>query len=188
MPTESIYTLAMVIVRFLGSQRPEGTAYVIGESGLTTVLHEVGYTLTDTRYVVAGETASYSSERIARAIRLLAAGARFIATNFDVTGSSEAGLIPATGKASVLISIASGVRLSFVSKPNPQMMSTALDAIDAHSEGSARIGDNTETDVVMGIGGLETIPLLSGVTRREDVERYSHGPSRIVGSVAEIAA
>ena len=190
-PTESIYTSAMATARFLDSQHPEGTAYVIGESGLTTALHEVGYTLTDTdpRYVVVGETMSYSFQSIARATRLVAAGARFIATNPDVAGPSEAGLIPATGAVSALISSASGVRPYFVGKPNPLMMRTALNAIDAHSEDSVMIGDNMDTDVIMGIeSGLETILVLSGVTRREDVERYSYRPSRIVGSVAEIIA
>ena len=189
-PAESIYTSAMATASFLDSQHPEGTAYVIGESGLTTALHEVGYTLTDTdpRYVVVGETTSYSFESLARAARLVAAGARFIATNPDVAGPSEAGLIPATGAVSALISSASGVRPYFVGKPNPLMMRTALNAIDAHSEDSVMVGDNMETDVIMGIeSGLETILVLSGVTRREDVERYSYGPSRIVGSVAEIA-
>ena len=188
-PAESIYTSAMATARFLDSQHPEGTAYVIGESGLTTALHEVGYTLTDTdpRYVVVGETTSYSFQSLARAARLVAAGARFIATNPDVAGPSEAGLIPATGAVSALISTASGVRPYFVGKPNPLMMRTALNAIDAHSEDSVMVGDNMETDVIMGIeSGLETILVLSGVTRREDVERYSYGPTRIVGSVAEI--
>ncbi len=188
-PAESIYTSAMATARFLDSQHPEGTAYVIGESGLTTALHEVGYTLTDTdpRYVVVGETTSYSFQSLARAARLVAAGARFIATNPDVAGPSEAGLIPATGAVSALISTASGVRPYFVGKPNPLMMRTALNAIDAHSEDSVMVGDNMETDVIMGIeSGLETILVLSGVTRREDVERYSYGPTQIVGSVAEI--
>ena len=190
MPTESIYTSALATARFLDSQHPEGTAYVIGESGLTTALHEVGYTLTDTdpRYVVVGETVSYSFERIARATRLVAAGARFIATNPDVAGPSEAGLIPATGAVSALISSASGVKPYFVGKPNPLMMRTALNAIDAHSEDSVMIGDNMDTDVIMGLeSGLETILVLSGVTRREDVARYSYGPSRIVDSVAELS-
>ena len=189
-PTGAIYTSAMATARFLDSQHPEGTAYVIGESGLTTALHEVGYTLTDTdpRYVVVGETVSYSFGRIARATRLVAAGARFIATNPDVAGPSEAGLIPATGAVSALISSASGVKPYFVGKPNPLMMRTALNAIDAHSEDSVMIGDNMDTDVIMGLeSGLETILVLSGVTRREDVARYSYGPSRIVDSVAEIS-
>ncbi|MDX6380667.1 MAG: 5-nucleotidase [Rubrobacteraceae bacterium] len=189
-PTESIYTSALATAQFLDSQNSEGTAFVIGESGLTTALHEVGYTFTDTdpNYVVVGETSSYSFERIARAIRLIAAGARFVVTNPDVAGPSESGLIPATGAVAALMSSASGVRPYFVGKPNPLMMRSALNAIDAHSEDSVMIGDNMDTDVIMGIeSGLETVLVLSGVTRLEDVERYSYGPSRIVESVAEIA-
>jgi NagD protein len=179
----------MATARFLHSQHPEGTAYVIGESGLTTALHEQGYTLTeaDPRYVVVGETTSYSFESIARAIRLVAAGARFISTNPDVAAPSEAGTIPATGALAALISSASGVKPYVVGKPNPLMMRTALNAIDAHSEESVMIGDNMDTDVIMGLeSGLETILVLSGVTRREDVQRYSYAPTRVLDSVADI--
>ena len=188
-PAESIYTSAMATARFLHSQHPEGTAYVIGESGLTTALHEHGYTLTeaDPRYVVVGETTSYSFESIARAIRLVAAGARFISTNPDVAAPSEAGTIPATGALAALISSASGVKPYVVGKPNPLMMRTALNAIEAHSEESVMIGDNMDTDVIMGLeSGLETILVLSGVTRREDVQRYSYAPTRVLDSVADI--
>lgn len=188
-PADSIYTSAMATAQFLDSQHPDGTAFVIGESGLTTALHEVGYMLTDTdpMYVVVGETSSYSFERIARAVRLVLGGARFVATNPDVAGPSEAGVIPATGAVAALISSASGVRPYFVGKPNPLMMRTALNAIDAHSEDSAMIGDNMDTDVIMGIeSGLETILVLTGVTGRTDMQRYSYGPSRVLDSVDEI--
>jgi NagD protein len=188
-PAESIYTSAMATARFLHSQHPGGTAYAIGESGLTTALHQQGYTLTkaDLRYVVLGETRSYSFESIARAIRLVAAGARFVSTNPDVAGPSEVGTIPATGALAALISNASGVKPYFVGKPNPLMMRTALNSIDAHSEDSVMIGDNMDTDVIMGLeSGLETILVLSGVTRREDVQRYSYAPTRILDSVADI--
>ena len=188
-PVESIYTSAMATAQFLDSQNPDGTAFVIGESGLTTALHQVGYTFTDTdpTYVVVGETTAYSFESISRAIRLIVAGARFVVTNPDVAGPSETGLIPAAGAVASLISSASGVRPYFVGKPNPLMMRSALNAIDAHSEDSVMIGDNMDTDMIMGIeSGMETILVLSGVTSEEDVTRYSYGPSRIMESVAEI--
>src|SRR3712207_9136790 len=84
----SIWTSALATADFLSTQLPNGSAYVIGEAGLTTALYEAGYTLTDTEpdYVVLGETRTYSFEAITRAIRLVGAGARFIATNPDVTG------------------------------------------------------------------------------------------------------
>nr|WP_051590083.1 HAD-IIA family hydrolase [Rubrobacter radiotolerans] len=188
-PAEAIYTSAMATARFLHSQAPEGTAFVIGESGLTTALHEVGYTLTDTNpdYVVLGETRFFSFERITHATRLVADGVSFVATNPDVAGPTDFGIEPATGAFASLISTASGVRPYFVGKPNPLMMRTALNAIDAHSEESVMIGDNMDTDVIMGLeSGLETILVLSGVTSRADVERYSYGPSRILDSVADI--
>jgi NagD protein len=188
-PEESIWTSALATARFLEDQRPGGSAFVIGESGLTTALHEAGYTLTDRDpdYVVLGETRTYSFERVTRAIRLIVGGARFIATNPDPTGPSPDGPLPATGSIAALISRATGVDPYFVGKPNPLMMRSALNAIDAHSETTTMIGDRMDTDIVAGIeAGLETVLVLTGVTTREDAERFSYRPSRVVDSVADL--
>jgi NagD protein len=189
-PEESIWTSALATAGFLAEQRPGGSAFVIGESGLTTALHDAGYTMTerDPDYVVLGETRTYSFERITSAIRLVLEGARFIATNPDPTGPSTAGPLPATGSVAALISRATGVDPYFVGKPNPLMMRSALNAIDAHSETTAMIGDRMDTDIVAGLeAGLETILVLSGVTADTETERFPFRPSRILESVAELA-
>lgn len=188
-PAGSIFTSALATARFLEAQRPGGSAYVIGEAGLTTALHEIGYALTEHEpdYVVLGETVSYSFESITTAIRLVAAGARFIATNPDVIGPAEAGRVPACGAVAAMIAAATGVKAYFVGKPNPQMMRWALRHFNAHSESSVMIGDRMDTDIVAGIeSGLSTILVLSGVTQAEMIERFPYRPARIVGSVAEI--
>src|SRR5947207_2143395 len=190
-PEESIWTSALATARFLEDQRPGGTAFVIGESGLTTALHAAGYTLTDRDpdYVVLGETRTYSFERITQAIRLIVGGARFIATNPDPTGPTVAGPLPATGSVAALISRATGVAPYFVGKPNPLMMRSALNAIDAHSETTAMVGDRMDTDIVAGLeAGLEAFLVLTGVTSREHAERFPYRASRIVESVADLAA
>ena len=188
-PEESIWTSALATAQFLGDQRPGGSAFVIGESGLTTALHDHGYTMTerDPDYVILGETRTYSFERITQAIRLVAAGSRFIATNPDNVGPTPDGPLPATGSVAALISRATGVDPYYVGKPNPLMMRSALNAIQAHSETTAMIGDRMDTDIVAGLeAGLETILVLSGVTSPGEAERYSYLPSRIVESVAEL--
>jgi NagD protein len=188
-PEEAIWTSALATAGFLEDQRPGGTAFVIGEAGLTTALHAAGYTMTDQApdYVVLGETRAYSFERITRAIRLVGEGARFIATNPDPVGPSPAGPVPATGSVAALISRATGVAPYFVGKPNPLMMRSALNAIDAHSEHTAMIGDRMDTDVISGLeAGLETILVLTGVTTREEAERFPFRASRIVDSVADL--
>src|SRR5919108_1352874 len=188
-PEESIWTSALATARFLEDQRPGGTAFTIGEAGLTTALHEAGYTLTERApdYVVLGETRTYSFERITRAIRLIDGGARFIATNPDVTGPSPDGALPATGAVAALISRATGVAPYFVGKPNPLMMRSALNALDAHSESTAMVGDRMDTDIVSGLeAGLEAILVLTGVTTLELAERYPYRASRIVESVADL--
>src|SRR3954449_1461068 len=189
LPEEAIWTSALATAKFLEDQRPGGSAFVIGESGLTTALHSAGYTIDERNpdYVVLGETRTYSFERIAQAIRLIARGSRFIATNPDATGPTPDGPLPATGSVAALISRATGVEPYFVGKPNPLMMRSALNAIDAHSETTAMIGDRMDTDIVAGLeAGLEAILVLTGVTFRAEIERFPYQPSRIVESVADL--
>jgi NagD protein len=187
-PETSIWTSALATATFLANQLPGGSAYVIGEAGMTTALHEVGYTLTDRSpdFVVLGETRTYSFEAITRAIRLIEGGARFIATNPDVTGPSEDGPLPATGSVAALITAATRRQPYFVGKPNPMMLRSALNRIEAHSENTIMVGDRMDTDVVAGIeAGLETILVLSGSTRPADIERFPYRPSRVLESVAD---
>jgi 5'-nucleotidase len=188
-PEEAIWTSALATANFLESQRPGGSAFVIGEAGLTTAMHSAGYTLTERNpdYVVLGETRTYSFERIAQAIRLIGGGARFIATNPDPTGPTPDGPLPATGSVAALISRATGVAPYFVGKPNPLMMRSALNAIDAHSETTAMVGDRMDTDVVSGLeAGMHTVLVLTGSTTREEAERFPYRPSRIVDSIADL--
>jgi NagD protein len=188
-PPEHIWTSALATATFLDTQRPDGSAYVIGEAGLTTALHEAGYILTDRDpdYVILGETRTYSFESITRAIRLIQGGARFICTNPDPVGPSSLGLLPATGSVAALITKAIGAEPYFVGKPNPLMMRSALRAIDAHSENTVMIGDRMDTDVVAGLeAGMETILVLSGITSRQDVESFPYRPTRVVESVADL--
>jgi NagD protein len=187
-PEESIWTSAMATAAFLADQLPGGSAYVIGEAGMTTALHEVGYTLTERApdFVVLGETRTYSFEAITRAIRLIENGGRFIATNPDVTGPSEEGSIPATGSVAALITAATGRKPYFVGKPNPMMLRSALNRIEAHSENTMMVGDRMDTDIVAGIeAGLDTILVLSGSTRPTDIERYPYRPGRVLDSIAD---
>jgi NagD protein len=189
-PEGSIWTSALATASFLENQRPGGSAFVIGEAGLTTALHQSGYTLTerDPDYVVLGETRTYSFERITAAIRLIDNGARFIATNPDATGPSPDGSLPATGAVAALITRATNREPYYVGKPNPLMMRSALNAIDAHSETTAMIGDRMDTDVVSGLeAGLETVLVLTGVSTRESAELFPFRPSRILDSVADLA-
>jgi NagD protein len=188
-PESSIWTSALATAQFLADQMPNGTAYVIGEAGLTTALHAVGYVLTDLApdFVVLGETRTYSFEAITRAIRLIEGGARFIATNPDPTGPSAEGPLPACGAVAALITRATGREPYIVGKPNPMMFRSALNAIDAHSETTAMIGDRMDTDVVAGMeAGLETFLVLTGSTALEDVQRYPFRPSHIMNSIADL--
>ncbi len=188
-PEGSIWTSALATATFLTEQVPGGSAYVIGEAGLTTAMHEAGYTLTETDpdYVVLGETRTYSFEAITKAIRLIKAGARFIATNPDTTGPSAEGPLPATGSVAAMITAATGRSPYYVGKPNPMMFRSALNRIDAHSETTAMIGDRMDTDVVAGIeAGLETFLVLTGSTAPDEVDHHPFRPSHVVDSVADL--
>ncbi|GAB4085219.1 HAD-IIA family hydrolase [Myceligenerans cantabricum] len=188
-PEASIWTSALATAQFLHDQIPGGSAYAIGEAGLTTALYQVGYTLTESSpdYVVLGETRTYSFEAITKAIRLILGGARFIATNPDVTGPSQEGPLPATGSVAAMITAATGREPYFVGKPNPILFRSALNRIGAHSEETAMIGDRMDTDVVGGVeAGLQTFLVLTGSTQADDVPRYPFRPGHVVDSVADL--
>jgi NagD protein len=188
-PEASIWTSALATAQFLSDQIPGGSAYVIGEAGLTSALHNVDFVLTERNpdYVVLGETRTYSFEGITRAIRLIERGARFIATNPDPTGPSPEGSLPATGSVAALITQATGIRPYFVGKPNPLMMRSALNAIDAHSESTVMVGDRMDTDMIAGIeAGLRTILVLTGSTRADQIERFPYRPTRVCDSIADV--
>ena len=187
---DNIFTSAIATARFLQAQKPNGgTAFVIGESGLTNALHEVGFIITehDPEYVVLGETLNYNFEQITRAVRLILGGARFIATNPDATGPSEYGILPACGATAALIETATNRRALFVGKPNPLMMRTALNFLGVHSEDTIMIGDRMDTDMIAGVqSGMDTILVLSGITPLDIVEQYPYVPTHIVRSVADV--
>ena len=188
-PEQAIWTSALATAQFLDLQRPNGTAYAIGEGGLTTALHEVGYVLTERSpdYVVLGETRNLSFEAITTGIRLITDGARFIATNPDPTGPSPQGPLPATGSVAALITKATGVDPYFIGKPNPLMMRSALNQIEAHSETTVMVGDRMDTDIVSGLeAGLRTVLVLTGSTLGHQVERFPSRATKIVDSVADL--
>jgi NagD protein len=188
-PDHRIFTSAMATALFLQKQRPNGKAFVIGESGLAVALHSAGYINTDFEpdYVVLGETNAYDLDLITKAIRLIIEGRRFIATNPDPSGPSEAGIVPACGAMAALIEKATGVAPFFIGKPNPLMMRTALNYLDVHSENTVMVGDRMDTDIIGGvISGMETILVLTGVTHRSDVDRFPYQPTQILESVADI--
>ena len=184
-----VFSSAMATAAFVKGQMPDGSAYVVGDTGLYQALADVSYTLTDydPDYVILGETESYSYDKIIRAIRLLAAGARFIATNPDPSGPTEQGLTPACGAVAALIEKATGLSPYFVGKPNPFIMRSALRYLDEHSENAVMVGDRMDTDIKMGLeSGLETILVLTGVTTPDMIGRFPYRPNRVVKSVAEI--
>ena len=186
---DSIWTSALATADFLHSQKPKGTAYVLGEAGMTTALHEIGYIQTDVNpdYVVLGETRNFNFDNLTKAIRLINAGSRFIATNPDATGPSADGPLPATGSVAALITKATGKEPYIVGKPNPMMFRSAMNKINAHSESTGMIGDRMDTDVVAGIeAGLHTVLVLTGIADDTEIAKYPFRPNEILNSIGDL--
>ena len=188
-PEERIWTSALATADFLATQKPGGSAYVVGQAGIITALHEAGFTMTETDpdFVVIGETRQYSFEAITTAVRLVAAGARFIATNPDATGPSADGILPATGAISALVTKATGREPYVVGKPNPMMFRSALNTIGAHSESTGMIGDRMDTDIVAGMeAGLHTVLVTTGISSLDTLASYPFRPDEVLGGVGEL--
>jgi NagD protein len=186
---ENIYTSSMATARYLRAQNPGGSAYVIGESGLVSALQEVGYKISDQNpdYVVLGGSNRHTFEDISLVVNFIQDGARFICTNPDRASRSKGKLVPATGSIAALIESASGVTPFFIGKPNPFMTRSALNHLGVHSEDTTVIGDNMETDIIAGIeSGMQTILVLSGETRLDDLAHFAYQPTYIIRSVADL--
>lgn len=185
------YTSAMATAAFLASQKPQGSAYIIGQPGLINALYEAGYSSNDVNpdYVVVGETPMYTYETIKKAVNLVRGGAKLIGTNPDLTGPAEHGIIPACGSLVAPIELSTGVKAYFVGKPNPLMMRTGLTLLGCPRESALIVGDRMDTDIISGIeSGIETVLVLSGVAQREDLARFGFSPDHILDHVGQLPA
>lgn len=188
-PEDRIWTSANATAEFLNSQSPNSTAFVIGEAGLTTAIHETGYIMTETdpEYVVLGETRFYDFVNITKAIRLIEKGAKFICTNPDTTGPSEDGTLPAVGSVAAMITKATGRQPYFVGKPNPVMFRAGLNKLGAHSEDAAMVGDRMDTDIHAGVeSGMDSYLVLSGSTSREDIQKFPYRPKAVFNGIGDL--
>lgn len=186
---DHVYTCAMATARFLARQRPGGTAYVIGEGGLLTALHENGYAVVDRDpdYVVVGEGRTFSFEMIEAAVRMVLRGAKLIATNPDPNCPTEQGLRPGCGAIVAMIEAASGVKAFSPGKPSPLMLRGARKALGLTTDQAVVIGDTMETDILGGVQlGFKTVLVLSGGTNREDLGDYAYLPDKVVDSIADL--
>ena len=184
------YKSALATAKFLSSQAPGCTAYIIGGPGLLNALHDVGIAQNDVDpdYVVIGETQNYTYDAILRATTHVLNGAKLIGTNPDITGPSEEGIIPACKALVAPVEIATGRAAYFVGKPNPLMMRTGLRMLGVHSEEAVMIGDRMDTDIIAGIEtGIETALVLTGVMRRKDLDKFPYSPTYVFPGVGSIA-
>ncbi|MDR1806205.1 MAG: HAD-IIA family hydrolase [Clostridium sp.] len=184
------YTSGQATARFLSSQSPGCSAYVIGGDGLRQALTEEGISLTESSpdYVVVGETPYYHYAMVKHALQLVVAGAKLIGTNPDLTGRDETGIIPTCQALIAPIALASGKKPYYVGKPNALMMRTGLRMLGVHSDEAAIIGDRMDTDIIAGIEtGLDTVLSLSGVTAREDIAQFPYRPRYIINGLGELA-
>lgn len=187
--TDAFYTSALATANFLASQKPRGTAFIIGEAGLINAMYNVGYSMNNVNpdYVVVGETRSYSFEKIEQAVNLVLKGAKLIGTNPDVTGPVEDGIVPATRALMAPIELSTGRQAYYVGKPNPLMMRIALKKIGCSREETIIIGDRMDTDIIAGVESeIDTLLVLSGITTLKGADKFPYRPHYILEGVNEL--
>jgi NagD protein len=186
---QHFYTSALATASFLASQKPNGSAYIIGDAGLIHALYSVGYTVNNVNpdYVVVGDTHGYNFEKIELALNLVLKGAKLIGTNSDVSGPIEVGITPSTKALIAPIEIASGKEAYFVGKPNPLMMRSALKRLGVQREETIVIGDRMDTDIKCGLESeIDTLLVLSGITDREDIDKFPYSPRYVLNGVIDL--
>jgi len=186
---EHFYTSALATASFLASQKPKGSAYVIGDAGLINALYSIGYTTNNVNpdYVVVGDSNSYNFEKIELAVNLVIRGARLVGTNPDISGPVESGITPSVKALIAPIEIASGKKAYFVGKPNPLMMRIALKKLGIRREDAIVIGDRMDTDIRCGLESeIDTLLVLSGITARNEIDNFPYQPRYVLTGIADL--
>jgi NagD protein len=186
---DHFYTSALATAGFLNAQKPNGSAFIIGDAGLINALYSVGYTMNNVNpdYVVVGDTNGYNFESVKTAVNLVLNGARLIGANPDVSGPVEDGITPSTKALIAPIEIASGKKAYFVGKPNPLMMRIALRKLGVKREDTIVIGDRMDTDVRCGIEAeIDTLLVLSGITKKEDIDNFPYRPKFVLNGIIDL--
>lgn len=184
-----IYTCAMATARFLACQKPNGTAYVIGESGLMTALHRNGYSIVDKDpdYVVVGEGRMLSFEQVETALRMILAGARLIATNLDPNCPTDQGMRPGCGATVAMLESASGVKAFSVGKPSPVMLSDVCRDMGLDPSNVVMVGDTMTTDILGAVQmGICSVLVLTGSTNLADLRNFAYQPNMILNSIGDL--
>jgi NagD protein len=186
---EHFYTSALATASFLSNQKPNGSAYIIGDAGLIHALYSVGYTVNNVNpdYVVVGETHSYNFEKVELAVNLVIKGAKLIGTNSDISGPAEIGITPSTKALIAPIEIAAGKKAYYVGKPNPLMMRSALKRLGVRREDAIVIGDRMDTDIRCGLESeIDTLLVLSGITKNSEIDNYPYRPHYVLNGVIDL--
>jgi len=188
---DHFYTSALATASFLANQKPNGSAYIIGDAGLIHAMYSAGFTVNNVNpdYVVVGDTHSYNFEKIELAVNLVIRGAKLIGTNPDVSGPVENGITPSTKALIAPIEIASGKKAYYVGKPNPLMMRIALKRLGVKREDTIVIGDRMDTDVICGLESeIDTLLVLSGISDRKTIDQFPYRPQYILNGVKDLVS
>ncbi len=186
---EQIFTCAMATARYLASKKPNGTAYVIGENGMTSALHHNGYTVVDDEpdFVVVGEGRTINFETIEKAVRLVDKGASLIATNLDTMCPTDQGIRPGCGAIVAMIESATGKKAFSVGKPSPVMMRMARKSLNLSTDQTIMVGDTMYTDILGAVQmGYRSVLVLSGQTSQSGIADYAYSPDITVPRLNEI--
>lgn len=185
----NIFTCAMATARYLATQKPNGTAYVIGEGGLLNALHTNGFSIVDhdPDFVIVGENRTFNCEMIDRAVQLVINGAKLISTNPDVNCPTLGGTRTGCGAIVSMLEAATGRKALSIGKPSPLMMRAARKELNLDTDHTTMIGDTMETDILGGVQmGYRTVLVLSGGTSLDDLADFAYQPDIIINSVAEL--
>lgn len=185
---ENVFNSAIATSIFLHRQKPNGTAFVLGEGGLLTSLHKRGYSLVRSNpdYVVVGEGLNFTLEMVRQAVDMVLNGAKLVATNLDPSPKKQGWNNLGIRAVVAMIEEATGREAFSVGKPSPVMMREARKMLGLSTAETTIIGDTMKTDIIGGIQmGYKTILSLAGVTKEEDISNYAYRPDLIIKDLSE---
>ncbi len=186
---ERIITSGTATISHIRSLNSSAGIYLMGTPGLEKEFTDAGFNLKAAHpdFVVLGFDKTLTYKKIEEGAYYIKKGVPFIATHPDLVCPTEDGSIPDTGSMIEMFYLSTGVRPLVIGKPNPGMIEAALKLTKGTPEDTAMVGDRYYTDMEMGFrSGIKTVLVLSGETKREDVEGFKRKPDYVIENVGEI--
>lgn len=186
---ERIFSSGMATAIYLKKKKPGARIYLVGTPSLEDEFRDYGFQLVDEDpdYAVLGFDTTLTYQKIHRLCDLVLAGVPYIATHPDVNCPTPEGFMPDIGAMMAMVQASTGKTADLIiGKPHAPMVEAITSLTGFQADQLTMVGDRLYTDIAMGAAGIQTVLVLSGETKREDLGQAPHQPDLVCEDLAEL--